>query len=234
MQSEIEGKSQCALCGASETYLLLRKQDARSFYRCRACGGAFVLPRDFLSADEERARFSLHNNTIENSSYRAYLKKIADTALGHFEGSLAPPRSILDFGCGEHATLVELLHVCAKSRAAQAQIRIAGYDPLYPHAAAIPHERFDLVFCVETAEHFKEPRRSFETLASLCAPDGLLALATHLAPRDDKEFSAWWYKEDRAHYVFYSRPALVQLAHNAGFAFEKELMTHLYAFTKKG
>ena len=224
MESESEDVS-CALCGSNETYTLLQK-GGRTFYRCRACLSAFVLPRDFLSAGEERARFSLHRNTLENSSYRAYLQNIADAALAH---CARPPRSILDFGCGEQAALVELLQTQAKPSAA----RIAGYDPLYPRLAAIPREQFDLVFCVETAEHFKAPRRSFETLASLCAPGGLLALATHLAPHDDGEFAAWWYKEDRAHYVFYSLDALVQLAHNAGLAFEKELIPNLYAFVRQ-
>ena len=227
----MEGGSEnvsCSLCGSRETYTLLQK-GGRAFYRCRSCFGAFVVPRYFLNADAERARFSLHHNILENSSYRAYLQNIADAVLEHCAERARPPRSILDFGCGEQAALAELLRAQIQPSAA----RITGYDPLYPHLAAIPRGQFDLVFCVETAEHFKEPRRSFETLASLCAAGGLVALATHLAPRADGEFAAWWYKEDRTHYAFYSLGALVQLAHNAGLAFEKELIPNLYAFTRQ-
>ena len=42
---------------------------------CSSCGGYFLDNRFFLSPKEQKERYLLHDNSLENQGYRQFLKK---------------------------------------------------------------------------------------------------------------------------------------------------------------
>ena len=48
---------------------------------CSSCGGYFLDNRFFLSPKEQKERYLLHDNSLENQGYRQFLKKFLDFSL---------------------------------------------------------------------------------------------------------------------------------------------------------
>jgi len=131
--------------------------------------------------------------------YQAYLARIVDEVLDQARDAGVSVRRILDWGSGPVAAASNLLR--------ERGLEVYSYDPLY--APQIPERKdFDLVLCIEVAEHFRSPLEDFLTMASHARPGGLLAVRTLFVPEGDESFASWWYKEDRTHLSFYSEKAL--------------------------
>lgn len=120
------------------------------------------------------------------------------------------PKRVLDFGCGPGPVLVELL-----SRRGHDAI---GYDPFFAPDADLSRP-FDIVFCTETAEHFRSPRDSFDQLTELVKPGGTLAMMTSLHPGPER-VGEWWYLRDETHVSFYSLRTFEWIAGHWGFTLE--------------
>jgi len=120
------------------------------------------------------------------------------------------PTRILDFGCGPGPVLVELL----RRRGHDA----VGYDPFFAPDTDLSSP-FEIVFCTETAEHFRSPRDSFAQLASLVIPGGTIALMTSLHAGAGK-IGEWWYVRDETHVSFYSAGTFDWIARHWGFELE--------------
>ncbi len=177
----------------------------RSFYRCRYCGFVWADRASRLDAAAAKQRYALHNNDPEDSAYVGYLDRIHDLVFNKISGlGLNRPRSVLDWGSGPNPVGADRL----RRRSCAVDI----WDPLFANDKKPDLLSYDAVFCVETAEHFKNPAFDFADMASRLKRGGFLAVHTHLAPDSDDEFRSWWYIQDPTHIAFYTEKALRVLA----------------------
>jgi hypothetical protein len=56
----------------------LSASDNRRYFACGTCHLAFVHPQDYLSADEERAFYDTHENSIEDEGYVRFLNVLVE------------------------------------------------------------------------------------------------------------------------------------------------------------
>jgi SAM-dependent methyltransferase len=144
-----------------------------------------------LSGEAEKAVYDWHENDPDDPGYRRFVAPLFEAVLPHLPAGAAG----LDFGCGAGSALMALFR--------EAGFEIAGYDPFYaPHPDRLTR-RYDFVICSESAEHFYDPKATFETLFSLLKPGGLLGVMTRFHHRD-RPLEGWFYANDPTHVAFYS------------------------------
>ncbi|MGI5174162.1 class I SAM-dependent methyltransferase [Treponema sp. OMZ 840] len=234
----------CPFCGKKGAQELIfsfkrSKEGCRRFFRChddeqpadicssdtcsggkkRGCGGIFVHPDCFISAEAQKKRYLLHNNSLADKGYRSFLADFADTALFYIKKLLGrPPHTVFDYGCGNGA-LVELLASYTRSGLLPEDTEIRGWDPFFAPGVQFFPGGADAVLCLEVAEHFESPHEGFAGLARACKAGGILAVHTLFAPDNVDDFKSWWYKEDPTHVSFYTQKALELCAKRAGFEY---------------
>ncbi len=191
----------CPLCGAGETRPV--EGERRSFLHCQICDLIFESSEYHLSPEEERHRYSQHNNSPDNHGYVKLLSEVLDLIrrFGPDEGRGA---SVLDYGCGPGPVLVDMCR--------EAGYDAYGYDPYFAKELP-PKEHFDVISAVEVWEHFRNPVAEICKLLTLLAPGGLLAVRT-LLHGGEEEFPTWWYNKDDTHLVFYSSRTMNWIANH--------------------
>ena len=224
-----EHSMNCPLCDTPTEYSISTKK--RSFYACSSCGLLWADPSGYLDRESEKARYNLHENSRENEGYVRFIEAILETGLKHWQvlnnmdgytdGGLDSRPLILDWGSGPEPLASELLR--------ERGFRIHSYDPLFGPSLTSEDQLFDIIFCIEVAEHFKHPLDDFDAMARRLKVGGLLLVHTHTIPADvftptgealRDFFIPWWYKEDPTHVAFYSEPSLQVLASCGGLQYE--------------
>lgn len=166
----------------------MRGADERRYYLCDTCALIFADPAEHLPPAEERARYELHQNSIENEGYVRFLNQLVEALLPHLDAGMRG----LDYGCGPAPTLSLLLR--------RRKIACDDYDPLF--ADRPPRPPYDFVAASESFEHFRRPVEEIERILSLLRPGGLVGVMTErwttLAA-----FAGWHYTRDRTHVSFY-------------------------------
>jgi len=179
----------------------------RPMHICPVCELLWVPRTCHLSAAAQRERYLNHQNTLDNTEYvRRFEAMIAawEALPGVGAGRAAPPRRVLDFGCGpgDRPVLVELL----RRRGCEAM----GYDPFFAPDAD-RSQPFDAVFAVETFEHFCGGIADVaETVKSVRA-GGHLIVSTLFHP-GPAAVTGWWYARDPTHVCFYSPRTMAWIA----------------------
>ncbi len=198
---------------------------------CDNCKSVFLDDNFFLSSENQKDRYLLHNNSLDDFGYKNYLEKFFEQVL-----SVAKIKNhtFLDYGSGPNPCLVELV----KEKYPEFLV-VEGWD-LFFTKDFVPKENFySLITCLEVAEHFENPKESFLHIKSLLKDDGILAVQTQIFYSEDdfektsKKFATWWYKEDTTHVTFYSKEGLIACCESAGLKFIKEINKNLFVFTKK-
>lgn len=184
--------SPCPLCRAPA--ISLPPIQKRAFLHCRQCDLIFVPPAQHLTPAEEKLRYQQHQNTLENEGYVNMLGRCVDLLRRH----ASDVRHVLDYGCGPSPVLVELLH--------RAGYQASGYDPFFATDVDLSNT-FDAVTCVETSEHFAQPRANLQRILRLIRPQGYLAIMTRFHQGPDC-LGDWWYARDPTHVAFYSHKTL--------------------------
>ena len=195
----------CPLCNGTEPRHL-QIPEPSIYFACPACDLHFLHPDQRLSADKERSRYLLHENSLTDIGYQIFVKPLFDEIVRHF-----PRTSIgLDFGSGHSPVLAELL----KQRGYSIQL----YDPFFcPNPGALDH-KYDFVVACEVAEHFFEPASEFIRLRRLVKDGGSLFLMTLLVEPQKQDFTSWYYRKDPTHVVFYSANTIRWIAQRFGFS----------------
>lgn len=191
----------CPLCAfESEAYF----EDAkRPYLQCRRCGLVFVPSLYWLSPEDEKARYDLHENDPADSRYRAFLSRL----FLPLEERLKAGSRGLDFGCGPGPTLSLMLE--------EAGHTVALFDPFYASDPTVWDHTYDFITASEVVEHLHQPGRELERLWTHLRPGGWLALLTQTV-LDVEAFSKWRYKEDRTHVAFFSEGTFRFLAETWG------------------
>ncbi|HEY9053536.1 MAG TPA: hypothetical protein VIO60_01825, partial [Rectinemataceae bacterium] len=107
METKAMRKADCRLCSRPAFGFYAEAAGSRIlYYRCATCGYVFK-PRSALPTKAmAKARYLEHNNSLDDTGYRAYLETFIDTTSIPFYPSGS---DILDFGSGPKPCLAELL-----------------------------------------------------------------------------------------------------------------------------
>ena len=179
----------CLLCGVAARFFA--QAGKRPFHQCPQCGLIFVPAAWHVTADEERARYTLHRNSPEDAGYVRFLNPAIEALERHVPPTGAP--LVLDYGCGPAPVLAGLLR--------ERGYRVSGYDPLF--APDLPGDLlFDAVVSTEAMEHFREPALDLQRLAGLVRPGGVVAIMTSLTD-GVADFARWHYALDSTHIALY-------------------------------
>lgn len=203
---------QCPLCFSNTN--LFSKVHQRTYHRCDNCDAIF-LDRTFqLPPDQEKQRYLLHHNDVNDSGYQKFVSPIVEAVFKEQK-----PKSYgLDFGSGSGPVITKLLR--------DAQYTITTYDPIFdPNTTALLH-KYEYITCCEVIEHFYNPAQEFELLSSLLQKQGTLYCKTHLF-NSSLTFDSWWYKNDPTHVFFYTKKTLQWITQQFGFlevVFYKDLI----------
>ncbi|WP_109298761.1 class I SAM-dependent methyltransferase [Aquimarina sp. AU474] len=207
---------QCSLC-ASEVEEFSEIQ-ARKYFNCTVCKGISLDPNNFLSAKDEKNRYQLHDNDINDSGYQKFALPIVNSVLEVFD----PNHNGLDFGSGSGPVITSLLR--------KEGYKITTYDPFFDPNTNALKTTYDYIVCCEVIEHFFYPQKEFKLLYSLLKPNGVLYCKTNIY-NSSINFKSWWYKNDPTHVFFYSNDALNWIAAKFGFK-AIEIKSDLIIFEK--
>ncbi|WP_108868604.1 class I SAM-dependent methyltransferase [Aquimarina aquimarini] len=207
----------CSLC-ASETKLFSEVQ-GRAYFECLQCKGILLHPAHFLTPEEEKQRYQLHQNDVNDLSFQKYALPIVNRIQKDYTQS----HKGLDFGSGSGPVISHLLK--------QKNYTITEYDPFfYNHVNAL-EKKYDYIVCCEVIEHFYTPYKEFDLLHSLLLPNGTLYCKTKVYdPRTD--FDSWWYKNDPTHVFFYTMDTIHWIKKRFNFKSIEIADNDLIVFTK--
>ena len=169
------------------------------YFRCKTCLGLFIDPESRLSPQEEKERYSLHNNDVEDPEYRKFLSKLYDPLIK----KLKKESRGLDYGCGPGPALASMLR--------EGGFSVDIYDPYFFPDESYRDKEYDFITCTEAAEHFYEPQKEFNKLDQVLADKGILGVMTNFY-EDTINFEDWYYRKDPTHVVFYTVKTLQCIA----------------------
>ncbi len=207
----------CPLCAASNTVFFSRDKQ-REYWQCTRCKLVFVPPAFWVTPDKEREQYDLHENNPVDEGYRRFLSRVAEPLLQR----LQKPSLGLDFGCGPGPTLSLMLEEYGHS--------VALYDKFYFPNACVWQGQYHFITATEVFEHLHDPLTEIEQLWQHLLLGGYLVVMTKRVI-DEAAFSAWHYKNDPTHIIFFSNETFAWLAArlNAGL---EVLSADVVLFTK--
>lgn len=206
----------CSLCG-SETHLFSEIKK-RAFFSCNTCNSVLLHPSCFLSPEQEKKRYELHQNDINDPGYQKFVSPMVSAICLQHDSS----HNGLDFGSGTGPVIASLLN--------KKGYDITTYDPFFdPNKQALKNT-YDFIICCEVMEHFYDPLKEFKLLYHLLNPGGTLYCKTSLY-NSLIDFNSWWYKNDPTHVFFYTEQTLHWIKNHFSFKSLK-IKGNLITFTK--
>ena len=196
----------CPLCGNYQVAHYFQ-DSRRDYWQCGNCKLVFVGKNQHLTEADEKQRYDLHENSIEDTGYCSFLEKL----LNPLSQRLPKTAEGLDFGCGPGPTLSLLLE--------QRGFKVACYDKYYAADEYLLEKQYDFITSTEVLEHLREPKQVLERLISNLKPHAYLGVMTQLLPEVSK-FSEWHYKKDQTHICFYSDDTFTWIAKHWRLALE--------------
>jgi hypothetical protein len=190
---------ECKICQYQETLKMPCTVGNRSFFSCPHCKLIFVPQSDWLSVEEEKKRYALHTNDINDAGYVNYFQHL----IPFVESTIPSNGTVLDFGAGEHAVLTHLLQ--------KRHISTTSYDPLYQSQDALPGLQYDCIILSEVIEHVRELKKDWLLLGSHLKTKGSVIVRTQTYC-ELTNFQSWWYVQDPTHINFLSIQTLEFLA----------------------
>lgn len=179
----------CPLCRGEQVREFFAGKE-RDYYQCRFCSLVFVPSAQFLSDEDEKKRYDLHQNSPDDPGYRRFLQKL----LTPLQSRLAPESSGLDFGSGPGPVLSLMFKRAGHS--------MMLFDRFYAPDPAVFKKQYDFITAAEVLEHLRDPKGELERLWFCLKQGGILGIMTQ-SPVDRDAFSQWRYKDDLTHVCFY-------------------------------
>jgi len=171
----------------------------REYLHCRACALIFVPSCYFLSPDDEKKRYDLHQNSSDDPGYRSFLNRL----FVPLHRALAPGSRGLDFGSGPEPVLSRMFEEAGHS--------MTLFDRYYEPAHSTLEHQYDFITASEVVEHLRDPASELEGLWNCLKPGGMLGIMTQPVV-EPAAFSTWHYKNDLTHICFFSHASFGWLA----------------------
>lgn len=178
-------KSLCPLCRSIITFT-----SASSFAHCIHCDAYSKDPYQFLNNTDEKNRYLLHDNTLDNPGYIQFLTPLAQLIQKHVkQDSLG-----LDYGCGPVFALEKTLNYFAN---------LNHYDLYFHPNKDVFNTTYDFIVLSEVIEHLKRVDEVINRCLECLKPQGMLFIQTQ---RHDevKDIDAWYYAKEPTHLFFLS------------------------------
>jgi 2-polyprenyl-3-methyl-5-hydroxy-6-metoxy-1,4-benzoquinol methylase len=186
----MSGELHCPLCAGVELSSY-SKDTRRPYTHCNNCSLVFVSPEWYLTREEEKAEYDLHQNDVGDPGYRAFLSRLLHPLVER----LTPGARGLDFGCGPGPALAAMLK--------EAGYEVTLYDSFFAPDVAALDVSYDFICATEVVEHLHFPGQELAHLWSLLRPGGWMGIMTKLV-RNLTAFDRWHYKNDPTHVCFFS------------------------------
>jgi len=207
----------CPLCHSKKTSFFTNAM-SRDYFLCADCKLIFVPPAFFLTKFEEKNRYDLHENSIEDKGYVKFLSEIIQAIVNRIN----PPSFGLDFGSGPTPVLAELLQ--------QKDFKINIYDAFYSAHPEVLKEKYEFISLCEVVEHFYDPAKEFEELMKLLKPNAYFFVMTSCTDAIE-DFQNWHYQKDYTHVCFYATESMEYIAKKHQLSLEK-VSEKLFVFQK--
>jgi hypothetical protein len=206
----------CVLCESAD---LNHFEKSEKFLLCRVCDLRFLKSEFRLSKDQERERYLLHDNHVEDTEYQNFVQPLVSTIKQHVLKSELG----LDYGCGSGPVASFMLK--------KEGYGINGYDPFFLNEPSQLELQYNYVFACEVAEHFFNPGEEFGKLSKLLGPGGRLFIKTELF-KQALSFENWYYRRDPTHVCFYSEPTMKWIAQRFHFGTPKIFAQNVVLFSQ--
>ena len=188
----------CPLCRSSKTTEYL-SEPQRDYLYCETCSLVFVPNFQFITAEQEKAYYDLHQNHPDDQGYRKFLSRL----LIPLKEKLQPGACGLDFGSGPGPTLSLMFE--------EIGYPMKIFDHFYANDGYVLQQKYDFITITETVEHLHNPKTELERLWSIIKPGGFMGIMTKLVI-DREAFANWHYKNDPTHVCFFSQQTFTWLA----------------------
>ncbi len=188
----------CPLCGGNDTTEFLKDRQ-RTYWQCLCCKLVFVPEHYWLSAEDEKATYDLHENDVKDQGYRQFLSRISKPLIE----KIGPKQKGLDFGCGPGPALADMF--------AEHGHKMDIYDPFYHNDTSVFQKEYNFICATEVVEHLHNPNKEFTTLFNMLKRGGWLGIMTKLVI-DEHAFRNWHYIRDMTHICFYCRSTFEYIA----------------------
>lgn len=193
----------CPLCNHPSNHFY--SHDSREFYFCTNCFSVFLDRKNYVTVGEEKNRYEMHNNDVNDVRYQTFVSPIVDSILKDFKKS----DKGLDFGSGTGPVITKMLR--------DKNYDVQEYDPFFANYPEALEKKYDYIACCEVIEHFHNPKKEFELLFNLLKPGGKLYCKTDMFS-ETKNFDLWGYKNDPTHVFFYHPKTMTWIQENIGFS----------------
>ena len=184
----------CTLCDTS-----LTSKINEEFYNCKTCKAIIKDKKYYLSAEEEKERYELHNNDVTDVNYQKFTSPITNYILNRF----LPQHKGLDFGSGTGPVI--------SSELEKKSYNVTKFDTYFEPNIEALKSKYDYIFSCEVFEHFYNPKKEVETLISLLKKNGSLLIMTLLFD-NEMNFDTWFYKKDPTHVFIYRKETFLFIA----------------------
>ncbi len=192
----------CKICG-SLVDKFEDKELKKFYYHCLECQLIFLDSGFQVSSESEKKQYDQHNNTLENEGYVKMFNDFLDFTLNG-----TSIKSVLDFGSGPSAVLVELL----KRRA----LHVEHYDKFYQPKKVYENRQYDLITSTEVFEHLAEPKEVLKLLSKHLNKNGIISIMTLFHTNKKDAFLKWWYRRDPTHITFFTPKSIEVMAKDCG------------------
>jgi hypothetical protein len=173
------------------------------YRRCTACRFVFTDAFDTWSEQAFLEYIYNENYILVDPDFVEVRPSLNAKAIGLAFAASRSAIRILDYG-GGNGRMAELLR--------EQGFSATTYDPFSIHNQ-LPSCRFDLVTCLEVAEHAPFPAQTIASMNSLLSEDGAILFSTLLQPDNfDALGLNWWYVGPRnGHVSLYTSETLTRL-----------------------
>lgn len=192
--------SLCPLC-SSQSELFYNDE----FFLCPTCGGIFKNQELLLDAKDEKERYELHSDDVNDLGYQKFVSPITTNVFNDFKKENCG----LDFGSGNSKIVATVLE--------NESYNVKVYDPFFAPILENLKEKYDYITSCEVIEHFNNPQKEFALLQSLLKEGGKLYCMTHLYD-ESIDFSKWYYKNDPTHIFIYQAKTVEFIKNHFGFS----------------